>query len=93
MDLLHAHFQKITKSVKFCNVQPTRYKEGSLISTKAMFLTGRPLGQIHHSYFEDTVKGTHTIYFSSSLYIINQKPTVPRTHFHCIPTWVASSSV
>ena len=24
-------------------------------------------------------KGTHTVYFSSSLYIINQKPMIPRT--------------
>ena len=38
-----------------------------------------------------TVKGTHTVYFSSSLYIINQKPIIPRTH-NCITTWVASSS-
>ena len=37
-----------------------------------------------------TIKGTHTIYFSSSLYIINQKPmiVIPRTHFHCITTWL-----
>ena len=32
------------------------------------------------------VKGTHTVYFSNSLYIINQKPMIPRTHFHCITT-------
>ena len=38
------------------------------------------------------VKGTHTIYFSSSHYIINQKPMIPKTHFHCITTWVARSS-
>ena len=38
------------------------------------------------------IKGTHTVYFSSSLYIINQKPMMPITHFHCITTWVASSS-
>ena len=37
-------------------------------------------------------KGTHTVYFSSSLYIINQKPMIPRTDFHCITTWVARSS-
>ena len=30
------------------------------------------------------IKGTHTIYFSSSFYIINQKPMIPRTYFHCI---------
>ena len=40
----------------------------------------------------DTVKGTHTVYFSSSLYIINQKPMIHRTHFHCITTWIARSS-
>ena len=39
-----------------------------------------------------SLKGTHTIYFSSSLYIINQKPMIPRIHFHCITTWVARSS-
>ena len=39
-----------------------------------------------------TFKGTHTVYFSSSLYIINQKPMIPRTHFHCIPTWAECSS-
>ena len=38
------------------------------------------------------LKGTHTVNFSSSLYIINQKPMINRTHFHCITTWVASSS-
>ena len=32
------------------------------------------------------LKGTHTVYFSSSLYIISQKPMIPRTHFHCITT-------
>ena len=37
-------------------------------------------------------KGTHTVYFSSSLYIINQEPIMPRTHFHCKPAWVAHSS-
>ena len=37
-------------------------------------------------------KGTHTVYFSSSLYIINQEPMIPRTRFHCITTWVARSS-
>ena len=37
-------------------------------------------------------KGTHTIYFSSSLYIINQKPMIHRTDFHCTTTWVARSS-
>ena len=38
------------------------------------------------------VKRTHTFYFSSSLYIINQKPMIPRTDFHCITTWVARCS-
>ena len=42
---------------------------------------------------EDLLKRTHTVYFSSSLYIINQKPVIPRTHFRCITTWVACSSV
>ena len=37
-------------------------------------------------------KESHTVYFSSSFYIINQKPMMPRTHFHCKPTWVAHSS-
>ena len=40
----------------------------------------------------EVVKGAHTVYFSSSLYIINQKPMISRTHFHCITTWVARSS-
>ena len=40
----------------------------------------------------ETLKGTHTVYFSSSLYIINQKPMIHRTDFHCITTWVARSS-
>ena len=38
------------------------------------------------------IKGTHTVYLSSSLYIINQKPMIPRIHFHYITTWVARSS-
>ena len=28
------------------------------------------------------LKVTHTVYFSSSLYIINQKPMIHRTDFH-----------
>ena len=38
------------------------------------------------------VQGTNTVYFSSSFYIINQKPMMPRIHFHCISTCVARSS-
>ena len=38
------------------------------------------------------VKGTHTVYLCSSLYIINLKSMIPRTHFHCITTWVTHSS-
>ena len=30
------------------------------------------------------VKGTHTVYLCSSFYIINQKPMIPTTDFHCI---------
>ena len=37
-------------------------------------------------------KGTHTIYFNNSLYIINKKPIIPRTDFHCITTSVARFS-
>ena len=43
-------------------------------------------------HVKKSFKGTHTAYFSSSLYIINQKPMIPRTYFHCITTWVAGSS-
>ena len=42
--------------------------------------------------FDSVFKETHTVYFSSSLYIINQKPMIPRIHFHCMTTWVARSS-
>ena len=38
------------------------------------------------------IKGTHNTYFSSSLYIINQKPMIHRTDFHCITTWVVRFS-
>ena len=37
-------------------------------------------------------KGTHTVYFSSSLYIINLKSMIHKTDFHCIATWVGRSS-
>ena len=37
-------------------------------------------------------KGTHTVYFISSFYIINENPVIPRTDFYCITTWVAHSS-
>ena len=37
-------------------------------------------------------KWTYIVYFSSSLYIINQKPMIHRTYFHCITTWVVRSS-
>ena len=42
--------------------------------------------------FSISFKGTHTVYISRSFYIINQKPMIPRTDFHCITTWVAHSS-
>ena len=45
-----------------------------------------------HGPWVCVIKWTHTVYFSSSLYIINQKPMIPRTHFHCITTWVARFS-
>ena len=44
-----------------------------------------------NSHTEPLFKGIHTEYFSSSIYIINQKPMIPRTHFHCVTTWVAHS--
>ena len=37
-------------------------------------------------------KVTHTVCFSISFYIINQKPVIPTNDFHCIITWVAHSS-
>ena len=37
------------------------------------------------------IKGTHTIYFTISFYIINQKPVIPKTDLHCETTWVARS--
>ena len=40
----------------------------------------------------DKIKGTHIIYFSSSFYIIKQKPMIPTTHYHSITTWAAHSS-
>ena len=42
--------------------------------------------------YEKVIEGTHTVYFSSSLCIINQKSMITITHFHCITTWVARSS-
>ena len=38
------------------------------------------------------VEGTHTVYFTTSLYIVNQKPVMHRIQFHCTTTWVARSS-
>ena len=35
------------------------------------------------------VKGTHAVFFSNSFYILNQKPMISLTDFHCITTWVA----
>ena len=36
-------------------------------------------------------KGTHTVCFGSSCYIINQKPAKPRKDFHCKTTWLVRS--
>ena len=43
-------------------------------------------------FSENDVKGTHTIYFTSSFYVIYQKSMITRTDFHCITTQVAHSS-
>ena len=32
----------------------------------------------------NTLKGTHTVFYSSSFFVINQKPVTPRTDFQCI---------
>ena len=37
-------------------------------------------------------KGTHTVYFTISVYIINQKPMIPGTDLYCKTTRVACSS-
>ena len=50
-----------------------------------------PLFLLNQSIWQ-AFKGTHTVYFSSSFYIINQKSMIHRTDFHCITTWVARSS-
>ena len=49
----------------------------------------------HHLIILDksTIKGTHTIYFTISFYIIYQKPMIPETDLHCETTWVARFSV
>ena len=39
-----------------------------------------------------SLKGPIPSIFSSSFYIINKKPTMPRTDFHCITTRVAHSA-
>ena len=56
------------------------------------FLDKSVFSVAHANSFRRIIKGTHSVYFSSSLYIINQKHMIPRTHFHCITTWVARSS-
>ena len=55
-------------------------------------VTLKPKECVQFLFYFRFIKGTHTVYFSSSLYIINQKPLIPRIHFHCITTWVARSS-
>ena len=61
-------------------------------SCDQLFLYLNPLKQNLKSNFE-YIKGTHTVYFSSLLYIINQKPNmIPKTPFYCITTCVARSS-
>ena len=48
-----------------------------------LFVIGKYLKKSTHiSYIK--FKGTHTVYFSSSLYITNQKAIMHRTDFYCI---------
>ena len=63
-------------------------QSGITVASRARFQTD---GQVNY-YNLDAFKGTHTVYFSSSLYIINQNPVIPITHFLCITTWVACFS-
>ena len=46
------------------------------------FLDKSVFSVAHANSFRRIIKGTHSVYFSSSLYIINQKHMIPRTHFH-----------
>ena len=50
------------------------------------------LSEINSAKIGKRLKGPILFYLSSSFYIINQKPVIPRTDFHCISTWVAHSS-
>ena len=50
-----------------------------LIQAGSPSLSASPLPSLVH--LRNIIKGTHTVYFSSSLYIINEKPMIPRTHF------------
>ena len=49
--------------------------------------TYRPSASIEHK-LKGPIPSILVVHFTS----INQKPMIPRTHFHCITTWVARSS-
>ena len=76
-----ALFVMINKSMNFVRFQFL------FIKTRVQFddLLGMYLSSM-------SFKGTYTVSLRRSVYIINQKPMIPRTDFHCITTWVAHSS-
>ena len=67
-------------ALKFCiAVNPEKF-QNSAVTLK--LVRQCPISNLSTLYYK-VFKGTHTVYFSSSLHIINQKPMIPRTHFHC----------
>ena len=84
MNFLENHYQKHILSPVQHDQHPEKWPYRRLHAKTCVDL--RDQINFVKNYISKDFKGTHTVYFSSSIYIINQKPTIPRTHFHCITT-------
>ena len=66
-------------------------------TAKKLYHVNFEIKNANHLFFIEYIlslpfRGNHTVYFSSSFYIINQKPMIPTTDFHFITTWFERSS-
>ena len=91
---------------KFCWCRPILWRDCEIYVIKACFalFVNKAVGLLHYVLLAskpliimqitslNMLKGPIlSSSFSSSHYIINQKPMIPRIHFHCITTWPLSA--
>ena len=86
MNLLGNHCQKHILSPVWHDQNPETYLSRILGPPQVMISTPQSPPGLYT--LKGPIPSILVVHFTS----YNQKPMIPRTHFHCITTWVARSS-